>query len=60
MPMSGGVLRDGSATNTQTPAVRSQLYHSLRRLLERGQHEGSIRGGITTCDVIIFGAISCC
>jgi AcrR family transcriptional regulator len=45
------------AMSTRTRAVRSQLHDSLRRLLTRGQREGSIRDDVTVADLIIFGAI---
>lgn len=53
LPFSGGP----PVTSPQTQAVQSQLHHSLHRLLERGQRDGSIRDDITTRDLIIFGAM---
>ena len=43
--------------SAQTPAVQSQLHRRLRRLLERGQREGSIRHDVSTRDIVLFGAM---
>jgi hypothetical protein len=53
LPFGGGP----PVTSPQAQAVQSQLHHSLDRLLQRGQREGSIRDDITTRDLIIFGAM---
>jgi AcrR family transcriptional regulator len=53
LPLGGGP----PAVGAQTLAVRSQLHESLRRLLERGQREGSIRADVGIRDVILFGAM---
>ena len=53
LPLGGGP----PVTSPQTLAVQSQLHQSLQRLLERGQHDGSIRDDINTRDVVIFGAM---
>ncbi len=53
LPLGGGP----PVMSTKTLAMRSRLHQSLRRLLERGQREGSIRDDITIRDVILFGAM---
>lgn len=53
LPLGGGP----PVMSAPTLAVRSQLHHSLDRLVARGQREGSIRADISVGDVIIFGAM---
>ena len=53
LPLGGGP----PVMSAATLVVQSQLHRSLRRLLDRGQHEGSIRDDISLRDVIIFGAM---
>lgn len=53
LPLGGGPPLRGARVRL----LQSQLHESLQRLLEAGQRDGSIRGDVTTGDVIIFGAM---
>jgi hypothetical protein len=53
LPLGGGP----PAMGAEALAARSALHQSLRRLLERGQREGSIRDDVGVGDVILFGAM---
>jgi AcrR family transcriptional regulator len=53
LPLGGAPI----AMSAHTLAVRAQLHDSLRRLLARGQREGSIRDDVVLDDLIIFGAM---
>ncbi len=53
LPLNGGP----PVSNPETIAVRTQLHAALRRILERGRAEGSLRDDVNTGDVILFGAM---
>lgn len=53
LPLGGGP----PVLSQATLAVQSQMHQTLRRLLERGQREGSIRDDIGLRDLILFGAM---
>lgn len=53
LPLGGGP----AVMSAETRTVQSQLHESLQRLLERGQHEGSVRDDVNVRDVILFGAM---
>lgn len=53
LPLGGG----RADLSHEALAVRSDLHDGLRRLLERGQREGSIRDDVTITDLILFGAM---
>ena len=45
-------------TPSSAPASeRARLQASLRRLLEAGQREGSVRRDVDTRDIVMFGAM---
>jgi AcrR family transcriptional regulator len=53
LPMHGGP----APTDQATVAVREEAHRTLGSILERGQHDGTIRTEVTRADVVIFGAL---
>jgi AcrR family transcriptional regulator len=53
LPMHGGP----TPTDQATLAVRDEAHRTLGSILERGQHDGTIRTDITKADIVTFGAL---
>ena len=53
LPLHGGP----PPTSPATKALRSEIHRILRRIIERGVDDGSLRPGITPHDIIVFGAM---
>ena len=53
LPLHGGP----DITADPTRALQSEVHRTLQRIIERGQHDGSIRADATPPDVIIFGSM---
>ena len=53
LPLHGGPL----LMDQDTVAVQTEVHRKLGSLLRRGQRDGTIRRGVRTADVVIFGAL---
>ena len=53
LPMHGGP----APTDQATIAVRDEAHRTLGSILERGQHDGTMRTGVTRADIVTFGAL---
>jgi AcrR family transcriptional regulator len=53
LPMHGGP----APTDQATVAVREEAHRTLGSILERGQHDGTIRTEVTRADIVTFGAL---
>jgi AcrR family transcriptional regulator len=53
LPMHGGPTPSDQAT----VAVRDEAHRTLGSILERGQHDGTIRTEVTRADIVTFGAL---
>jgi AcrR family transcriptional regulator len=53
LPLHGGPL----LMDQDTVAVQTEVHRRLGWLLRRGQRDGTIRHGVRTADVVIFGAL---
>jgi AcrR family transcriptional regulator len=53
LPLHGGPV----PVDPDTLAARSRVHQALRRLLDRGCRDGSIRADATTQDIIVLGAM---
>ena len=53
LPLHGGPLQ----MDQDTAAVQAEVHRRLGALLRRGQHDGTIRHGVRTADLVIFGAL---
>jgi len=49
--------RGPSTLDADTRSVQLRLHHTLRRILERGQRDGTIRDDVGVRDIILFGAM---
>ena len=53
LPLHGGPR----PTSPATTAVRSEVHHILQRIIVRGLDDGTLRRGLTSADIILFGAM---
>ncbi len=53
LPLHGGP----DVTTSHTADLRSEVHRAVRRMLDRGVADGSIRADISPRDVVIFGAM---
>lgn len=53
LPLHGGP----PLTSPATAAVRSEVHRILQRIIERGVGDGTLRPGITSDDIVVFGAM---
>ena len=53
LPLHGGPLQ----VDQDTAAVQAEVHRRLGALLRRGQRDGTIRRGVRTADLVIFGAL---
>jgi AcrR family transcriptional regulator len=53
LPMHGGP----SPADEATVSLRNEVHQAIGALLERGRQDGTVRPGVTTADVVIFGAL---
>ncbi len=53
LPLHGG----GAVTTVRTRTISRQVQAAVRRLIARGQSDGSIRDDVSASDVIVFGAM---
>jgi len=53
LPLHGGP----PLTSPATAAVRSEVHHILRRIIDRGLADKTLRPGITARDIVVFGAM---
>jgi AcrR family transcriptional regulator len=53
LPMHGGPTTSDEAT----VALRNEAHRTLDSILERGQHDGTIRPEVTRADIVTFGAL---
>jgi len=53
LPLHGGP----PPTSPATKAVRNEIHQILRRVIERGIKDATLRPGITPHDIIVFGAM---
>ncbi len=53
LPLHGGP----PPTSTATKTVRNQIHQIVRRIIQRGVKDATLRPGITPHDIIVFGAM---
>jgi AcrR family transcriptional regulator len=53
LPLHGGPLQ----MDQDTASVQAEVHRRLGALLRKGQHDGTIRHGVRTADLVIFGAL---
>jgi AcrR family transcriptional regulator len=53
LPLHGGPLPTATATKT----VRNEIHQIVRRMIDGGIADASLRSGITPHDIIVFGAM---
>jgi AcrR family transcriptional regulator len=53
LPLHGGP----PLTSPATAAVRSDVHHVLQRIIDRGVADGTLRPGLTSHDIVVFGAM---